>query len=590
MEKITELKKILKENKIDYFILPNNDEFSLEYLPQREKRIEFLTGFNGSNAIVIIKNKGKNAFFTDGRYILQAKEQLARKYFDIFDLSQKSLIKYLVENAKENQNIAIDGKLHSAKQANLIKGHIEALKANLTILKENPLDKIWENRPQISQNPVFLFKSKYSGQKVNDKIIQTLKNLHKNSDALLLNCPASINWLLNIRSSDIECTPLAVCYCILYKNGKIDLFLEEKRCDKEVKKYFKNNKINIINPKQLENSLKSLKNKVKTIELDDNNMNFAIFNLLNKEKIEIITKDNPILALKAIKNEIEIKNNIIAHEKDGLALTKFLFWLENQKNNDELTASEQLLEFRKLDKDFIYPSFDTISSFGANGAIIHYKANKKTNKKFTKNNLYLVDSGGQYYQGTTDITRTILIGKAKKEHIENFTRVLKGHIAIARTKFPLGTKGSQLDILARNFLWQDFKDYAHGTGHGVGQFLSVHESPPGISKTGSELKENMILSNEPGYYEDGKYGIRIENLMVIIKSKNKNFLEFRTLSLAPIDYRLINFKMMTYPEKKWLKEYHNEIYKKLSIKLEKNGKAWLKELCQKYSSYTNYNK
>ena len=581
---LNKLKNILKSQKIDYFIVPNNDEFCSEYLSESEKRIEFLTGFNGSNAVLVIKNNGKNAFFTDGRYSLQALQQLNKKEFEIFDLSKKSVLKYLVENVKKSEIVALDAKLHSKKQASLIKGHIEAKKAKFLSLTKNPIDEIWKNRPDLLNNEIFILKDKYSGEKTSSKINRILEKLDKNSDAILLNFAPSINWLLNIRSNDIEFTPLALCQALIFKNGKVDLFINENRLNEEVKKYFIKNKIKVIEPQNLENHLKKI--KIKTIQIDPNYVNFALFEIFQKQKFNIIEKNDPILALKAIKNKMEIKNNILAHEKDGIALTKFLYWLSQNEKTDEILASKKLLEFRKLDKDFIYPSFETISGFGSNGAIIHYRVDKKSNKKFSKNNLYLVDSGGQYLSGTTDVTRTILIGnKPKKEHIENFTRVLKGHIAIARAKFPIGTKGSDLDVLARYHLWQNFKDYAHGTGHGVGQFLSVHESPPSISKNSNdaELKEGMVLSNEPGYYENNKYGIRIENLMLVEKSKNKNFLQFKTLTLAPIDPNLINFKMLTYPEKKWLREYHAEILKKFGKKLNEREKNWLKEICQNSS-------
>lgn len=582
--KIKKLQKILESQNIDYFILPNNDAFVCEYLPESEKRIEFLTGFDGSNALLVVRKDGKNAFFTDGRYTLQAQNQLDLEQFDIFDLGQKSLIKWLVENAKKDQKIAIDGTLHSKKQASLIKGHLNCLEAEFISLNHNPIDEIWDERPIPKQNPISIFDDEFSGENTTSKIKRLLENLDKKADALLLNFAPSINWLLNIRSMDVDFTPLALCHALIYKNGEIDLFLEEKRCDEEVLKYFSKNQIRLISPKNLKNKLKFDKKLLKTIQIDQNYLNFALFNHLEEEKITIIEKTDPILHLKAIKNEIEIKNNILAHEIDGLALTKFLFWVDSNEGIDELVAAQKLLEFRQEIPEFLYPSFETISSFGSNGAIIHYKVTTKTNKKFTKDDLYLVDSGGQYQQGTTDVTRTILIGKSKEEHIENFTRVLKGHIAIARAKFPIGTTGNDLDVLARYHLWQAGKDYAHGTGHGVGQFLSVHESPPSISKRsdGVALKEGMILSNEPGYYENGDYGIRIENLMLVVKSKNDGFLEFKTLTLAPIDPKLINLKMMTYPEKKWLFNYHQKILDNIGGKLGKLEKKLLEGVLENY--------
>lgn len=579
--KIIALKEILQKSKLDYFILPNNDEFNNEYLPESAKRIEFITKFNGSNAIVIFGSK-KSYFFTDGRYLLQAKNQLDLKEFEILDLAQISILKWLSNNVKANQKIAIDPKLHSVSQVRVIKNHIEAKGSNLVVLKDNLIDQIWQNKPESPKTPVFILDQKFSGDSAKNKISKLTDKIEENADALFLNFAPSINWLLNIRGSDVDYSPLALCYALIYKDCQIDLFIESSRLSKEVKIFFKKNKINIVEPSDIEKHFKLRAKNLKNIQIDPTIMNFFSYEILSKNKFNIIEKTDPILALKAIKNKVEIANNIKAHEKDGLALTRFLFWLEKNQNIDEISAAKKLLEFRQIDKDFFYPSFETISSFGSNGAIIHYRVDEKSNKKFGKNNLYLLDSGGQYFQGTTDVTRTILIGNAKKEHIANFTRVLKGHIAIARTKFPQGTSGESLDILARYHLWQDFKDYAHGTGHGVGQFLSVHEFPPSISKRNNNtiLEEGMILSNEPGYYENGKYGIRIENLMLVVKSKNKDFLQFKTLTLAPIDPRLIDFKMLTYPEKKWLYEYHLEIFKKFAKKLSKEEKLWLQEFAQ----------
>jgi Xaa-Pro aminopeptidase len=566
--KIKALKENLERQGIDYFLLPNSDEFFSEYLPQNQKRIQYLTGFTGSSAWVIFGRK-KSYFFTDGRYILQAKQQLNLSEFEIINIGEKSLFTWLEENLVKGEKLALDAKLSSVNFVNAIK----KIAPNLDLLNSNPVDEIWDNRPDATNSEVFSCE-KTSGCSSKDKITQVLKNL--TADALLITKPENLCWLLNIRAADIEFSPLFLSYGILYKNGEVELFKGDKahdildayasRMTSEGKVHAKSGLTPFL------------------IQTDVATTNYWLYQLLEKNNCEVVFKNCPIELLKSIKNEVEIAGAIKAHEADGLALTDFLKWLDESIKNgnkiDEIMAEEKLLEFRKKDPNFLYPSFASISSFASNGAVIHYRASKETNKCFDPSTcsgqaelsmtgvggLYLIDSGGQYfgeYMGTTDVTRTVAIGEPSLEMIENFTRVLKGHIAIARAKFPRGTTGAQLDVLARIHLWQAGLNYDHGTGHGVGSFLSVHEGPCGISKRANqELLEGMIISNEPGFYKEGEYGIRIENLMLVEKF-NDNFLQFKTLTLAPIDGRLVDFKMLTYPEKKWWNDYHERINKTL---------------------------
>ncbi len=564
---LNSLKATLKKLNLDYFLLPNSDEFGSEYLPKYAKRLQFIAGFTGSNAFAIIGQK-KSVFFTDGRYSLQAAAEIDKKIFEIYNLSEKSPLNWLLENIGENirknSKIGFDPALHSI---NFIQNYQKYFGKNLICSEKNPIDPIWKNQPKPPQTKVFNHPIKYSGLSSRDKIKKIIANLDKNSDAVILTNPASICWLFNIRASDIEYSPLLLSYAIIYKNGKSEL---------------------LKNHSQLTNYNLPLK----SVQLDFNQTNYQIYKTLESQNITIIDKLDPCLIHKAIKNSIEIKNAIKTHQIDGLAVTKFLFWLEksSEKNQkiDELTAAKKLLEFRKANKKFLYPSFATIAGFGSNGAIIHYQPTLKTNKKIKGNSLFLVDSGGQYLEGTTDVTRTLAVGTTSAEMIENFTRVLKGHIAIARAKIPNlssgGIAGNSLDILARYHLWQAGLDYDHGTGHGVGSFSSVHESPPSISKRndGVALQAGMILSNEPGYYKAGEYGIRIENL-ILVEKFNEKFLHFKTLTLAPIDPKLINFKMLTYPEKKWLYEYHLRIYEELKKGLNEEEKMWLKNIVRAYN-------
>lgn len=553
---LEKIKKNLKQQKIDHFILPNSDEFFLEYLPECEKRIQYLSGFSGSSATIII-GKNKTQFFTDGRYILQAKNELNADDYDIFNIASKPLFLWLASNLKKAEIIAIDAKLFSVSFVKALQKIVDEKLAKLIFIDSNPVDKIWKNRPQSPSSKIFFHDLSYSGESSSSKCKKIINDLK--ADAILFNRPESVCWLLNIRAADVEYTPLLASYAILFKDGKIELFVDENRIPSAIKTKLKH--INFIHPNLIESTISTLHKRIKKIQIDPSATNFWLYKIISN-KIEIVEKVDPALILKACKNQTEINGAIKAHQIDGLAVTKFLYWIEkNQGKIDELQAERKLLELRQQNKDFFYPSFRSISSFASNGAVIHYHSSPKTNKKITGNSLYLIDSGGQYPQGTTDITRTIAIGKPNKEMIEDFTLVLKGHIALAMAKFPQGTTGLQLDVLARAALWSVGKDYDHGTGHGVGSFLSVHEGPCSISKRGnSELMAGMILSNEPGYYKESFYGIRIENLMLVEKSTDKGFLSFQTLTLAPFDHNLINFNILSKSEKIWLKNYHQKIF------------------------------
>ena len=596
---LTKLKEFLKEQKIDLFLLPNSDEFFSEYLPEKDKRIECLTGFTGSNATVIFGQE-KSFFFTDGRYILQAKNQLDLNEFEVFNLAETPLLSMILKDSK----LAIDAKLSSV---NFVK-NLQKKFPNLVILNQWPLPQPKEIRhpekachqakeacrPQAKEafhqtkescHPVFMTGSSADRQEAQSenppqqstqffslpnqvagldsktKISQILQNLE--ADALLLTKPENICWLLNIRGRDLEFTPTVLTYAILFKTGKVELFT---------------------------NKIPSLGKEIKKIQIDESATNHWLYSELQKSDFELINKLDPIDLVKSQKNSAEILGAIKAHEEDGLAVTKFLFWLQNCGETNEISAAKKLLEFRQESPNFFSESFAAISAFASNGAVIHYHSTPKTNVHFSPNqqagSLYLIDSGGQYlgenFCGTTDITRTIAIGKPTAEMVENFTRVLKGHIALARARFLRGTSGAQLDVLAREHLWRAGLNYDHGTGHGVGSFLSVHEGPCGISKRAhQELLSGMILSNEPGFYKEGEYGIRIENLM-LVEEFDQNFLQFKTLTLAPLDPALINFKMLTYPEKKWLSNYHQEIYEKFAKKLSQENEIWLKEICEKF--------
>ena len=564
------IKNFLIENNFDYFLLPNSDEFFSEYLPQHQKRVEFITGFSGSNATIIF-GQNKNYFFTDGRYILQAKQQLDLNEFEIINIAEKSLISWLKDNVDKTQNLALDPKLLSK---NFIE-ECENFLSKITFLQKNPIDEIWLDKPIIKGSQVFSLAINLVGENFEQKKSKLLDGFL--SDAIFISKPENLNWLLNIRSDDVDYTPLLLAPALLFKNGKLVIFANEER--------FENinlENVEIISKEKFEEYFKRFSSQKTLIQIDKRATNYWSCEVFEKNNIKYFHKNCPIEILKAIKNSHEIIGARKSHYHDAVAIVRFLFWLEDSQKKQqiisEISAQQKLLEFRQKCDHFLYPSFETISGFEANGAIIHYHSTPQTNKEFLGNSLYLFDSGGQYFGdnfcGTTDITRTIAIGTPTLEMIEDYTRVLKGHIALARIKFPRGTSGSQLDVLARSHLWNVGKNYDHGTGHGVGSFLSVHEGPCSISKNSPQsLQIGMILSNEPGFYKEGEYGIRLENLMLVTEFDEK-FLCFETLTLAPFDFNLIDFKMLTYPEKKWLAEYHRNILRTIGEELNYQELSW----------------
>ncbi|MDB2550271.1 M24 family metallopeptidase [Rickettsiales bacterium] len=559
---IQKLLQKLSHNKIDYFLIPNSDQFLNEYLPDFEKRIEFLSNFDGSNAFIILNQK-QSYFFTDSRYLIAAKQQIDNKIFQIIDIAQQNPNQFLLQNC-QNQSIAYDPKLHSAKLIQYLLYNKLNLQSIYNFFDQNPIDQIWQDR-NIKQNKIFLHQEQFTGQNWQEKTEKIYNKLHQDCDGIFITAPESCSYLFNIRCFIIDYVPTCPSYILISKNRDILLFLDDKNLTQEVKDKLKS--VQITNFDNLSQKISDFchKNQIKNIQIDLNQSNYHILQILEQQKLNIIDQIDPVILQKAIKNKDEINGMKKSHKKDGIAVTKFLNWIKNHPNKaeiSEITAAEKLLNFRKEDPDFICPSFETISGFAENGAIIHYKVTKKSNKYFDKNSLYLVDSGGQYQYGTTDITRTIAIGQPTKQQKTDFTLVLKGHIALACAKFPIGTRADQLDILARQFLWQEGKNYGHGTGHGVGYFLNVHEGPCAISPKYNQipLQEGMILSNEPGFYIENQYGIRIENLILVKKSKMDGFLEFETITQAPIDLNLINFDLLESKERDWLDNYHQKLY------------------------------
>ena len=559
---IKELRSKFKKYEIDGYVIPKNDDFFTEY--SKLNRLEVISNFSGSAGLAIIL-KNKNYLFTDGRYTIQSKIESGKnfKIYGFEKLINCSLFK--------NLTLGIDPKLFTNTQ---IKNYF--LKYNkIKHVEKNLIDEV-KNQKKHTSKPFFSLDKNIVGESINSKLNKITKYLKKNkSDYIFISAPENVAWTLNIRGGDGPNSPVPNSRLIVSKSKKILLISNLKKC----KQLLKNkiiNKDEFLDINTLPSKIQHLKGK--NFIIDDKSCSIFYENLI-KSKFKIIKREDPIYLLKAIKNKTEIKNMINAHILDGVALTKFLFWIKkiNKKKITEVEAAEKLENFRKLNKNFLYPSFDTIAGSGKNGAIVHYRAKKENCRVINKRDVFLCDSGGQYKYGTTDVTRTICFSKQKQYIKDVFTKVLKGHIAVATTDINRDDTGKKIDKRARKFLNESKLDYAHGTGHGVGFFLNVHEGPQSITKINTvKLREGMILSNEPGYYKTNKYGIRIENLVYVKKIK-KNLL-FQNLTMAPIEKDLINFDLLTINEKNYLFKYHLEVYSRISKFLNRNERRWLASL------------
>jgi len=568
--KLLLLRKEFSNYKIDGYIIPKNDEFFGEYVDPCSERLKYLTGFSGSAGQALVLKK-KAFLFVDGRYTLQAQKEI-KKGFKVIPIHKTRPLEILRIN-RQKLRIGFDPKLYNtASLINLFK----AKNIQLIPVEKNLIDKIWSGKPKPKFKQFFILKTQYTGQNYKHKINLICNILKKRRlKNLLITAPENVAWMLNIRGKDNSFSPIPNCNAIVNNKRKIILIVDNKKISKNFKSQFRKI-LKYVNPSNITAYLNNL----------DNKQNFLIDKItcsfFYKEKIakrfKYIEEIDPIFFLKSKKNNVEINNTIKSHISDGTALTKFIFWIKNNIKKlkiTELSAQKKLEQFRKKNSNYISPSFNTISGSGPNGAIVHYRSSNKTNRKINIKDVYLCDSGGQYHYGTTDVTRTICFSKQSQRIRNIFTKVLKGHISVATYNLKKNTTGKQIDIVARSALKKDGLDYAHGTGHGVGYFLNVHEGPQAISKINNiRLEEGMILSNEPGYYESNKFGIRIENLVFIKKYKKK--LRFENLTLAPIEKDLINFKLLNKKEKKYLNEYHKKIYFILSSHLNKNEKNWLR--------------
>ncbi|MGL9688493.1 MAG: M24 family metallopeptidase [Wolbachia sp.] len=552
MSKIEEFRFFIHEINVDAFMLHTKDEYLNEYSEELTK----LCGFTGTNGLLIVTKDNKCPFFTDGRYITQARNQLDQGSFQVYNIQEEDPCEWVKANLTLTTSLGYYLQYFTVKE----------IKKYEDIYKLVP----YSIKKEISRREQTIV-SHISGESSKNKCEKVAKSIDKEAKAVLLTDPNSISWLLNLRNENAKYTPCILGRAVLYKSGNVDLFVQDK--EHSTIEANLDNHINVFDVSELE----SLLCKLNSIMIDPSTTPMSIMTVIQNK--QVVEREDPCLIHKAVKNQIEITGAINAHIRDGVAVTNFLCWLENNIGNEvtELNAEEKLLEYRKEQDLFKQLSFPTISAFNENGAIIHYRASSKTNKAIQKDGLYLIDSGGQYLDGTTDVTRTVAIGNPTSEQIAHYTIVLKAHIAVANAVFPLGTTGGELDILARIHLWKFGIDYMHGTGHGVGSYLSVHEGPQAISKGNKvKLMPGMILSNEPGYYIPGKYGIRIENLMCVERQEN-GFLDFKQLTSIPYDRRLIDVQMLAQDEIKWINSYHQFVYENLENSVK--NKKWLKGVC-----------
>ncbi|MBT4043787.1 MAG: aminopeptidase P family protein [Rhodospirillaceae bacterium] len=574
---------------LDGFVVPMADQYQNEYVPPQAQRITWLTGFTGSAGMVVVL-ADRAAAFTDGRYTLQIAEQVDGELYDCLHIAETPPPDWIAKNLKSGDKLGFDSWLFTQDGVGRFRKGAAAAGAELVAVSENPLDKVWQDQPDAPMALVVPHDIAFAGVTSAEKRAQLSRDLTEaGRDAVVITAPDSIAWLLNIRGGDVSHSPLPLSLAILHNDtkgdGRVDLFLDDAKRGRGLGDHL-GNEVSIQPPDKFASALDALSDKV--VQVDPGGTAAWVFERLGAAGATINPAPDPCQLPKAIKNDVELAGARTSHARDGVALAKFLHWLEvfaPQGELDEMAAEAQLEAYRHDGDHFRDLSFPTITGSGANGAIVHYRVTESSNRVLRPGEFYLVDSGAQYLDGTTDVTRTIAIGQPSDEMRDRFTRVLKGHIAIATTRFPTGTTGAQLDVLARHALWQAGLDFDHGTGHGVGSYLNVHEGPHSISKRQQtqDLRPGMVVSNEPGYYKTGAYGIRIENLLAVrevgeeIPGGERKMLEFETLTLAPIDRNAMMIELLTEPEKTWLNGYHQRVYDALSPKVDDPTREWLDE-------------
>lgn len=580
------LRSAMKQEGVTAFLVPHADEHQNEYLPQRAERLSWLTGFTGSAGFCVVM-MDKAAVFSDGRYTVQLGEQIDTTCFDPENLIDNPPSKWLETHADQKDIIAYDPWLMTLEQIGVYERVAKKTGASLKPV-ENLIDRVWQDQPPKPMGQVTLHDVQHAGKASLDKIADIQGEiLQKDCHMTILNDPASLAWLFNMRGKDVVHNPLALGFAIVPAKGKPQLFIEDEKLNETVKADL----LQVADLHEPDALLSSLQNHSagNTVLCDPNRIPVAMARVIEEAEGRIVEGRDPVILPRAIKNETELEGARRAHIRDGVAMCKFLAWLDQQTPGTltEIDAAKRLEELRAstalaMGSELKEISFDTISAAGAHAALPHYRVNTQSNRTIAEGEIYLVDSGGQYEDGTTDITRTIAIGELSPEIKTDFTLVLKGHIAIDQLRFPPGTRGIDIDVLARHALWQHGKDYAHGSGHGIGSYLNVHEGPQGIHRRSMEvLKPGMIISNEPGYYVVGSHGIRIENLVIVKEAQerggNIKTHSFENITWTPIDKRLIDRELLNNEECDWLNAYHAQVYERISPHLKTSEQQWLKE-------------
>jgi Xaa-Pro aminopeptidase len=587
-DRLKALREELARRKLDGFVVPRTDEYMSEYVGAYAERLAWLTGFRGSAGSAVVL-AAQAAIFVDGRYTLQVREQVDELHWSYHSVPQTSVAAWLGEHAPEGARIGYDPWLHTKGWVTAARAALAKRGAALVAVDTNPLDAVWPDRPLPSDAKLLVHPDEVAGKSSARKRQEVAEWLAaRKADATILSALDSIAWTFNVRGQDIVHTPVALAYALVHADGTADLFVAAEKLTNDVIKHL-GSAVRLRSREAFAKYLAALAGK--QIAVDPERAVVAIFEALEGGGATVIEARDPVVLPKAIKNAAEIAGHKAAQERDGAALSRFLHWISIEAPKGgltEISAAAKLQQLRHATGDLLDLSFDTISATGPNGASPHYRVTPEGSRLIESGTLYLVDSGGQYLDGTTDVTRTIAIGTPSAEMRNRFTRVLKGHIALASAIFPAGTRGSQLDILARQYLWAAGLDYSHGTGHGVGSYLGVHEGPQRICKpevfvgvADEPLVPGMILSNEPGYYKTGEYGIRIENLILVVERKvagaEREMLGFETLTLAPIDRALIDVTMFTAEERTWINAYHAEVFRIVGPQLEGASQPWLTE-------------
>jgi len=587
-ERLAALRGALGRLGLDGYVVPHADEHQGEYLPARAERLAWLTGFTGSAGVAVVTAE-RAAIFVDGRYTIQAEQQTDAAQWERRHLHQDPHEAWLagalphIGKSGGGGRAGYDPRLATVAWVEKTRKAVEAAGGTLVAVEENPIDTLWTDQPPAPISPTIVQESDVAGQEARDKRAEIAEALRRDRlDAVVLTAPESVAWLLNLRGADVPHTPLPLSFAVLHADGLVDLFIDRRKLVPGVDRHL-GNEVAIQPPSSLGQALEGLGRAGKAVRIDAASASAWVQDRLKGAKIDVGA--DPCALPRARKNATELEGTRAAHRRDGAAVTRFLAWLAREAPSgklDEAGAAAKLHDFRVAAGGLRDESFDTISAAGPNAALPHYRFSAESNRPIEPGNVYLVDSGGQYRDGTTDITRTIIVGTPTEEMLRAFTLVLKGHIAISTARFPKGTTGSQIDAFARRPLWQHGLDYDHGTGHGVGSYLSVHEGPARIAKTPNTiaLEPGMILSNEPGYYAAGRFGIRTETLVVVqpcaaLSDDTRNFLEFETITFAPIDLALVDAALLTAEERAWLDAYHAQVREIVGPQLDGEDRAWL---------------